>query len=115
MLDRDFRMAPDQWRAWFASQGRADLNLLLFAIWDPIGVSDTAISAGEYENYVVDVVPYVRDDDPAGLADYLRHVATEAMGLSRSERPVDAARRVINGAHASAWIWAGRPLPGDDQ
>jgi hypothetical protein len=39
-------MAPDQWPEWFASQGHADLNLLLFAIWNPIGVSDTAITAG---------------------------------------------------------------------
>ena len=27
--------------------GSADLSLLLFAIWDPIGVSDVAIAAGE--------------------------------------------------------------------
>jgi hypothetical protein len=33
------------------------------------------------------------------------------MGLSEPEPPEDAARRVINGAYASAWRWAGRPLP----
>ena len=29
------------------------------------------------------------------------------------EPPEDAAQRVINGAWASAWLWAGCPLPGD--
>lgn len=113
MLERDFSMGPDQWRAWFAAQGSAELGLLLFAIWDPIGVSDVAVTAGEYDNYVPDVLPYVRDDDAAGLAEYLRGVAVDAMGLSRPELPSDAARRIINGAYASAWLWAGRPLPGD--
>jgi hypothetical protein len=35
------------------------------------------------------------------------------MGLAWAELPLDAAHRIINGAYASAWIWAGRPLPGD--
>ena len=39
-------------------------------IWDPVGVSDSAITAGEYESYVADVVSYVRDDDAAGLAEF---------------------------------------------
>jgi hypothetical protein len=112
MLDRDFGMSPAQWHAWFAAHGRADLNLLLYAVWDPIGVSDTAITGGEYEGYVAGVLPFVRDDDPAGLAEYLRRVAVEMIGLE-SEAPIEAAHRVINGAYASAWIWAGRPLPGD--
>lgn len=113
MLARDFEMTPDHWRAWYASSGRYDLNLLLFAIWDPIGVSDSAITAGEYENYVDEVFSYVSDDDAAGLAAYLRRVARDAMGLSTIELPLEAARRIINGAYGGAWIWAGRPLPGD--
>jgi hypothetical protein len=113
MLDRDFKMGRDQWAAWFSARGSADLSLLLFAIWDPIGVSDSAITAGEYDSYLPEVLSYVRDDDAAGLADYLRGVAVDAMGLSQPELPMDAARRVINGAYASAWRWAGRPLPGD--
>jgi hypothetical protein len=113
MLDRDFKLGRDQWAAWFSARGSADLSLLLFAIWDPIGVSDSAITAGEYDNYVPEVLSYVRDDDPAGLADYLRGVAVDAMGVSRPDLPTDAAERIINGAYASAWLWAGRPLPGD--
>jgi hypothetical protein len=113
MFEREFRMEPDMWAAWFAAGGRADLGLLLFAIWDPIGVSDVAIAAGEYDNYAPDVLQYVRDDDAAGLAAYLHGVAVDAMGLSRPEVPADAAARIINGAYASAWLWAGRPLPGD--
>jgi hypothetical protein len=113
MLERDFRMALDQWSAWFAARGSHDLSLLLFAIWDPIGISDTAIAAGEYENYAPDVLAYVREDDAAGLAEYLRGVAIDAMGLPEQELPTEAARSVINGAYASAWLWAGRPLPGD--
>jgi hypothetical protein len=76
-------------------------------------VSDSAITAGEYDSYVPEVLSYVPDDDPAGLADFLRGVTVDAMGLSRPELPMDAARRVFNGAYASAWRWAGRPLPGD--
>jgi hypothetical protein len=112
MRGRDFSMSQEQWAAWFAERGAADLALLMFAIWDPIGVSDSAICAGEYEFYDRDVLAYVRDDDPAGLTEYFRRAASEAMGLSRTEPPEDAAQRVINGAYASAWLWAGRPLPG---
>ena len=113
MSDRDFTLSAQQWAAWFAQRGEAELSLLLFAIWDPIGVSHSAITAGEYDFYTRDVLAYVRDDDAAGLADYLLEMATERMGLSSPTRPTDAAQRVINGAYASAWIWAGRPLPGD--
>jgi hypothetical protein len=113
MSDRDFNLSAQQWTAWFAQRGEGELSLLLFAIWDPIGVSHSAITAGEYDFYTRDVLAYVRDDDAAGLADYLLEVATERMGLSSPTRPTDAAQRVINGAYASAWIWAGRPLPGD--
>ena len=113
MSDRDFTLSAQQWTAWFAQRGEAELSLLLFAIWDPIGVSHSAITAGEYDFYTRDVLAYVRDDDAAGLADYLLEMATERMGLSSPTRPTDAAQRVINGAYASAWIWAGRPLPGD--
>ena len=87
----------------------------MFAIWDPIGVSDSAICAGEYAFYDRDVLAYVRDDDPVGLTEYFRRTASEAMGLSQAEPSEDAAQRVINGAWASAWLWAGRPLPGDVQ
>jgi hypothetical protein len=111
--DRQFSMSEDDWRVWFSSGGRDDLNLLLFALWDPIGVSETAITAGEYESYVNEVLAYVRIDDPEGLAQHLRHIARDAMGFSWAELPLDAAHRIINGAYASAWIWAGRPLPGD--
>lgn len=82
-------------------------------VWDPIGVSDIAITAREYDHYVPDVLRYVRDDDTAGLAEYLHRVATDAMGLSQPAFPSDAAVRVINGAYASAWLWSGGPLPGD--
>jgi hypothetical protein len=56
--DREFSLSDDEWQAWVASRGRGDLNLLLFALWDPIGVSETAITAGEYESYIDDVVAY---------------------------------------------------------
>ncbi len=113
MFERDFSISAQQWTAWFAERGDAELSLFLFAIWDPIGVSDSAITAGEYDFYTRDVLAYVRDDDASGLADYLLDVARDRMGLSAPDRPTDAAQRVINGAYASAWIWAGRPLPGD--
>jgi hypothetical protein len=111
MQDREFSMSASEWREWFGATGRADLNLLLFVLWDPIGVSETAIAAGEYEGYVPQVLAYVQSDDPAGLADYLLGVTTKSIGLSCPEPPLLAARRVIDGAYASAWIWAGRPLP----
>ncbi len=113
MFEREFSLAADEWRTWFAERGRSDINLLLFAVWDPIGVSDSAITGGEYEHYVEDVFGYVQVDDLAGLTGYLRGVAEDAMGISYVELPVDAARRIINGAYASAWIWADRPLPND--
>ena len=97
MLFRDFGMDSTRW-AWFSARGDSDPSLLLFAIWDPIGVSDSAITADEYDSYVPQTLSYVRDDDAAGLAQYLRTVAREAMGLAHTELPIDAAQRVINGA-----------------
>ena len=43
-LNATSEWALKQWAAWFSAQGRADLSLLSFAIWDPIGVSDSAIT-----------------------------------------------------------------------
>ena len=111
MEPRDFSLDRAGWGEWFNATGRADLNLLLFAVWDPIGVNDIAITAGEYENYVADVFSYVKDDDPEGLTAYLLDVEREAMGLSSSTATVAIAGAVIGGAYASAWIWSGRPLP----
>src|SRR6478752_7238045 len=101
MLERDFSMSARQWTAWFAERGDAELSLLLFAIWDPIGISGSAITTGEYDFYTRDVLAYVRDDDPSGLAEHLLGVATDRMGLSSPQLPTDAAQRVINGAYAS--------------
>jgi hypothetical protein len=63
-------MTPEGWQAGYSSSGERDLNLLLFAIWDPIGVSDSAIAAGEYESYVDDVFSYVRAAAPSGASDH---------------------------------------------
>jgi hypothetical protein len=111
--DRDFSLSAAGWREWFGATGRADLNLLLLVLWDPIGIRGTEVAAGEYENYVSGVLPYVARDDPAGLADHLLAIATDAMGLPPSEPPLLAAETIVDGAYASAWMWAGRPLPGD--
>jgi hypothetical protein len=113
MEPRDFSLDRAAWNGWFDATGRAELNLLLFALWDPIGVNDIAITAGEYENYVSDVLKYVRDDDPEGLTAYLLDVEKDAMGLSSATATVSIARGILAGAYGSAWIWSGRPLPGD--
>jgi hypothetical protein len=113
MLPREFSMDRADWREWFDAAGRAELNLLLFVAWDPIGINDCAIAAGEYENYVEDVLGFVEDDDADGLTRYLLDVERNAMGLSTSTATISVAQRVISGAYASAWIWSGRPLPLD--
>ena len=113
MPAREFQLGSAGWREWFGASGRADLNLLLFAAWDPIGLNDCAIAAGEYEYYVEDVLRYVQDDDPDGLVRYLQDVERDAMGLSGQTATASIARSIIAGAYASAWIFHGRPLPGD--
>ena len=51
--------------------------------WDPIGVSDEPNAADEYDMYIGDVFELLRrsakDDE---IAEYLRWVETERMGLT---------------------------------
>lgn len=110
---RDYSLDRVGWQEWFDANGRAELNLLLFALWDPIGVNGSAIFGGEYEHYVPDVLGYVEADDPAGLSRYLRDVERDAMGLAAPTATDAIAGSIIAGAWASAWIFFGRPLPGD--
>ncbi len=113
MRNRDFCLDDARWRAWYRDQGRDDLSLLLFVVWDPIGVNDTAITANEYFNYTADVLRYVQDDDAPALTNYLLDIERSAMGLSHSTATPAIASQIIAGANASAWRWSGQPLPGD--
>lgn len=88
----------------------------MLALWDPVGVQDTPEAADEYEGYVGRVFPFIRDEDASALADELRLIEQRDMGIFQPRSPGitphdQVAGRLIAMAQASAWIWAGKPLP----
>jgi hypothetical protein len=63
--------------------------------------------------YTAEVLRYVQDDDAVALARFLRDIERDEMGLSHSTATTAIAEQIIAGAYVSAWLWSGRPLPGD--
>jgi hypothetical protein len=71
--------------------------------WDPIGVSDTARTRGEYQSYVPALFCHVKDSDFDGIVELMRTIVVHQMGLDfNREHAKQAAllmfewKRVIN-------------------
>lgn len=59
------------------------IRLVLLVDWDPIGVFGEARAMNEYDTYAVEIYDLLCQDTPCGkIADYLRMVASERMGVS---------------------------------
>lgn len=90
---------------WLDACGRRELTLLLFAAWDPIGVSDDVDLWREYESYVDDVVGIVRSGGGAPmLAEHLERVAATDMHVATGA-DVELATTVLTWMKASISAW----------
>jgi hypothetical protein len=83
---------------WWRDRGATELRELLYRDWDPIGVKDLAVDAGdEYDAYAGQIVRRLRagasDEELAALLEGFRL----DMGLEPADPPLETARRI------SAW------------
>jgi hypothetical protein len=103
-------LSAEAWADWFSDVGRADVALLLFVLWDPIGVRDEPAAANEYIAYAPACLEAIRTQDPRGLAERLTEITRTEMRLDpESTARLEAkAQAIIDGARASAWRWAVR-------
>ena len=61
------------------------IDEVLFYVWDPIGVSDSAASRGEYSPYTMTILKYVLDEDLKKIASQLAEIESNSMGLAINE------------------------------
>ena len=98
------------------TKDRDDLSLLLFVVWDPIGVNHTAITANEYVVLAADVLRYVQDDDAPALTNYLLDTERSAIGLYASHRDArDRRRRSSRALPRARGARAGNRSPATDK
>jgi hypothetical protein len=70
-----------------ARQVLAEVCKVLWEQWDPIGVNDTPQALGEYDSYAGGVYSLLlRGASDAEVAQHLRRVETENMGLRGSSK-----------------------------
>ncbi len=75
--DMGKKLPPDQLRLY------EFIDEILFNEWDPVGVSDSPEARDEYYGYLPQVFSKAMHGESAqNIADYLREVETERMGLS---------------------------------
>ena len=71
------KLPPDQLRFY------EFIDEVLFNEWDPIGVSDTPEARDEYQGYLPQVFSKAMSGESTqDIANYLREIETERMGLS---------------------------------
>ena len=106
-MDLDLNdLSHEDWGRWFSSRGCLDISLLLFVVWDPIGVGDVPEAHDEYDSYAAACLDPVRRDDPAELARLLAGVEQRAMGFTTTAAALgEPARKIVQGARASAERW----------
>jgi tRNA (guanine37-N1)-methyltransferase len=83
-------VAPDRWKRWWNTQGRAELQVLLRVCWDPIGVYGWGSGAtqDEYDAYADRVARVLRSGATAVEIDStLAGLAADRMGLGGSGTP----------------------------
>jgi hypothetical protein len=59
-------LTEQMWGRWSARRGRLDPGLLLYVVWDPVGVADTPEAYDEYEVYAARERPAL-GGGPGGL------------------------------------------------
>ena len=87
-------LTEEQYAQWWNERGFAELRQVLFWRWDPLAVEDAfPITEDEYDSYVGVLLSRLRKGATAhDVADYLRSVEDEAMGLSFDD---EAKRRAV--------------------
>lgn len=84
-----------EWHRWWMDFGRQPLRDLMLLYWDPIGVYGVSEARDEYERYTNKVGAMLGNGSSAkDIAQYLRDVAVDAMGIS-APTSADAARRIV--------------------
>ena len=83
MSDLPDRTGSPKWREWWRQQGAAELNLILWALWDPIGCG---VPRDEYESYAGSIVRAVAEGSTQDVAALLHRIRTEQIGLEPSYR-----------------------------
>ena len=62
---------------------KQEIGLILWTVWDPIGVNSHPRARDEYDSYVSPVYMMLTDgSEDSQIASYLLNVATDRMGLS---------------------------------
>jgi hypothetical protein len=96
-------MSQEEWGRWYARRGRLDIALLLFAVWDPIGVNEEPEAYDEYDSYTANCLQSISHGDAESLAEVLAGIERSKMGFSTpATRLVGAATVIVQGARASA-------------
>jgi len=99
-------MSQEAWGRWFARRGRLDIALLLFTVWDPVGVSDVPEAYDEYDSYAPQCLRPIASNDALRLAATLAAIEQSSMGFStQAVALADAAKKILSGAQASAQRW----------
>lgn len=83
----------------------SEVSSLLWQSWDPIGVNDDPLTRNEYASYAPGCIKLAVAGDAAALAEHLRQVRADAMGL---DGPLDACDRET----AKALVRAAAKYPG---
>jgi hypothetical protein len=95
-------VAEDQKR-WWRETGKPQLNLILWAAWNPIAVG---VPLDEYESYTAPLLSLLQRGEPVErIADELHEYRTALMGLpSDRERDLEVARTLRAWHH---WVVEG--------
>jgi hypothetical protein len=100
--EQEEQLTAEQFARWWRETGERELRQILFWQWDPIGISwYFPTTADEYDGYTSGVVLLLRSGaSEEELADHLRFVEREAMGLLRD----DADHRAEVAQMLAAWF-----------
>jgi hypothetical protein len=99
-------MNADDWESWWTTRGEAQVTLLLWAVWNPIGTCPP----DEYDHYSPRVVEPLREAHEADLP-LVTQPYSDAVQLERNKLWTASVERV---AHLLAdWRSTEMELPGD--
>jgi hypothetical protein len=97
-----------EWQAWWKRQGATELNELLLAHWDPIGVGHVPEARSEYSGYAGSIARLLREGADAATVEVELNSALDHMGLQPSgTRERHVADQIV------AWYAAAAPASTD--
>ena len=88
-------MSTPSWRRWWKTRGETELRTLLEEEWDPIGVKDEPLAAGEYDSYLLPLARRLREGaSREEVAEFLDDAEAE-LGCGGGPRDAAVAERVF--------------------